>query len=473
VANKENPVMKKDLLTLAFLVLIACIVATVVFVIGERDRQDQGATPIPIVEILPTIPFTPSPQLDDTSTPAASLTSTPRFTATSTPCNPPAGWVLYTVQPGENLFRIAARYGMTAEELQQANCLSSADEILAGESLYVPWLITPSPTPCLPPSNWVLYTVQPGENLFQIARRYGMSAGQIQQANCLTSEQLVAGQGLHVPYLIPAPPVDDRVDTGPAGGAGGGEETAQRPQIIPGLREELYFEGGGGGDVPICDEPAPGTPLPAIVVSDRLLDMGTMCLYGFDLNDQVTVELYGPPDDHIVASEVVTIVMESEGRTEEVIFLWWPVGLPTGTWQAVARSTGGMMQSSFVIPTHEYMRISTAPAGEIDPFEMHFCDIYRSGDEVMIRGINFPANATFPVGVYQVTWTGDGTLESTGSLVHGRSVTTDGDGYFVTSVTVGPSDPPGDYYVIAMVDPNVNRYRITDAETGCYEVESE
>lgn len=256
-------------------------------------------------------------------------------------------------------------------------------------------------------------------------------------------------------------------------GANGGAGIAQRPQIIPGLGEELYFEGGGGGDAPICEEPSPGTPLPAIVVSDRLLDMGAMCLYGFDLGDQVTVELYGPPDDRFVASKAVTIGVEFAGRTEELIFLWWPVGLTAGTWQAVARSTGGVVQSSFLVPPHEYMRISTMPAGEIDPFEMHFCDTYQAGDEVVIHGANFPADTTFPVGVYQVTWLGDGTLDGTGSLVHGRSVTTDGDGYFVTSVTVGLSDLPGDYYVIAMLDPNVNRYRVVDAETGCYKVESE
>ncbi len=133
----------------------------------------------------------------------AQVTPEPTLTAIPTPCLPPASWVPYTVQPGENLFRIALRYGMTAQALQEANCLSSAGEIRSGQTLYVPYYVSPTPTRCVPRRDWVPYTVQPGETLSRIAARYGLSVEALRRGSCLESNLIYVGQILYVPYLIP------------------------------------------------------------------------------------------------------------------------------------------------------------------------------------------------------------------------------------------------------------------------------
>jgi LysM repeat protein len=115
--------------------------------------------------------------------------------------------VPWVVDPGENLFRIAMRYGMTAEELQAANCLPSADEIMVGQTIWVPYYVTPTPTPCYRDPDFVAaYTVQPGDTLFRLALLYGLTAEEMQVGNCLDRDWLIEGEVIYVPYLIPTLP---------------------------------------------------------------------------------------------------------------------------------------------------------------------------------------------------------------------------------------------------------------------------
>jgi LysM domain len=53
-------------------------------------------------------------------------------------CIVPNGWVAYTVQPGDTLAVIAAGFGLTADQLAQANCLQNPDLIYEGQILAVP-----------------------------------------------------------------------------------------------------------------------------------------------------------------------------------------------------------------------------------------------------------------------------------------------------------------------------------------------
>lgn len=111
---------------------------------------------IPGLEIyLPPIPPTSTPQ----------PTQTPSPTRTPAGCGIPAGWIPYTVQLGENLFRIGLRYNTTAAELQRANCLASSDRILAGMIIYVPNVPTstalPTYTPTAVPTSTALPTRTP------------------------------------------------------------------------------------------------------------------------------------------------------------------------------------------------------------------------------------------------------------------------------------------------------------------------
>lgn len=62
--------------------------------------------------------------------------------APSPDCPYPAGWIAYTLQPGDSLGSLADQTDTTVDQLLQSNCLVNADTIYAGEPLYLPSIPT-------------------------------------------------------------------------------------------------------------------------------------------------------------------------------------------------------------------------------------------------------------------------------------------------------------------------------------------
>lgn len=91
---------------------------------------------------------------------------------------------LYVTQPGDTLFGIALRHGTTVDALAAANGLSFPYTIYAGTQILI------SQTG---PSAKRTYLVQPGDNLFRIALRMGT-----------TPEALAAVNGIRSPYTVHA-----------------------------------------------------------------------------------------------------------------------------------------------------------------------------------------------------------------------------------------------------------------------------
>lgn len=107
----------------------------------------------------------------------------------------------YTVQRGDTLSIIAARFGTTVQTLVEANGLANADFIYVGQRLVIPGggtsTATSTPTSS---SNTVYYTVQRGDNVSSIAARHGVTAWVIVQANHLANPNFVyVGQRLMIP----------------------------------------------------------------------------------------------------------------------------------------------------------------------------------------------------------------------------------------------------------------------------------
>jgi LysM repeat protein len=128
--------------------------------------------------------------------------TTTALAAAPTTCTPPSGWIQITTGSGDTVYEIAQRYKTTAENLNAANCLTSA-ELPAGLALYVPPVPTVTVIPCGPPAGWVRnYVVQRGDTLFGIAISYNITYPQLQRGNCMgSSTTIYAGQRLWVPNV--------------------------------------------------------------------------------------------------------------------------------------------------------------------------------------------------------------------------------------------------------------------------------
>ncbi len=194
-----------------------------------------------------------------TETPSPTSNVPPIITAT--PNTPPAtggptGTTAYVVQPGDTLSTIARRFNTTIDALIQLNGIANPNRIFAGQRLNVPApntggpgtvptsppvvltsppvvvtsppvvvtsppivvtlppvIITSPPlvitatqrpnvvtaTP-IPPSRPTTYTVQPGDNLYRISLRFGVSMVALAQANNITNYNFVfTGQVLTIP----------------------------------------------------------------------------------------------------------------------------------------------------------------------------------------------------------------------------------------------------------------------------------
>lgn len=116
-------------------------------------------------------------------------------------CPPPAGWVPLVIQSGQTLEALAQAYHSSVQALMQANCLLS-QALVPGAVLYVPPAPTATRPPCGPPRGWIPYTVQPGDTLYSLAKYYGVTVAQLQQANCFgDSTLIVVGQVIYVPNM--------------------------------------------------------------------------------------------------------------------------------------------------------------------------------------------------------------------------------------------------------------------------------
>jgi len=121
------------------------------------------------------------------------------------------GPLTHVVQPGENLFRIGLRYGVTAQQIASANRLANVAQIYAGQRLVIPAAgVAAAPAYTLPTATGpttttttaaqTYHVVSSGETLYRIALRYGVNVQALATANHLSSASSVyVGQRLVIP----------------------------------------------------------------------------------------------------------------------------------------------------------------------------------------------------------------------------------------------------------------------------------
>lgn len=140
-------------------------------------------------------------------------TPTPTMVNTLAVCPPPENWQPYSIQIGDSLESLSSLYGISEEEIKQANCLE-IDSLIPGSFIYLPPLeptstaantpVVESTLQCGPPDSWVIYIIQSNDTLFQLSILFNVSVPQLQFANCMgNSTRLITGTRFYVPYYLP------------------------------------------------------------------------------------------------------------------------------------------------------------------------------------------------------------------------------------------------------------------------------
>jgi LysM repeat protein len=141
----------------AGILLIAGAAALIFWLLGDNSPF-KAAIPTPTVTFTPTMTYTSTP-LPATATPTITPTSLPTETATPTITPTPSGPFEYTVQQGDNLGDIATRFGTNIQTLLALN--PSIDPttliIYVGQKILVP-----PPNMLLPTGTAVSTLVPPG-----------------------------------------------------------------------------------------------------------------------------------------------------------------------------------------------------------------------------------------------------------------------------------------------------------------------
>lgn len=103
--------------------------------------------------------------------------------------NPETDTIQYVVRAGDSLWLIAQRYGTTVDAIKRLNGLTG-DMLSIGQVLKIPTSSNPS---------YIEYTVQSGDTLWLLSRRYNTTVDAIKKMSGITSDMLRIGQILRIP----------------------------------------------------------------------------------------------------------------------------------------------------------------------------------------------------------------------------------------------------------------------------------
>ena len=153
-----------------------------------------------------------TPTATTTFTATATSTSTATSTPTAAPTDTPTPVVTtYIVQGGDTLSVIAGRFGVTVQQIMDANNLTDV-MIQSGQELIIPVdADTPEATTeaaqspgaeAMPAQQSTTYVVKAGDSLSAIAQRFNVSQTAIMEANGITNpDSLQSGQELLIPGI--------------------------------------------------------------------------------------------------------------------------------------------------------------------------------------------------------------------------------------------------------------------------------
>jgi len=206
---------------------------------SQTPSPTQTVQPTQTPTQAPTVFATPTSEdeIVVSDTPSPSAISSATFTPTTIPTESPIsetfpGTIVHTVRQGDTISQIAALYGSSIVAIQQANQLPNANAIIGiGDALIVPValiVVTSTPTSAVaitstptsavaitstpttvsatatpannPQGEIIQYTVQAGDTLSGIARRFNTSVAAVAQLNGIVNpDRVLLGQTLQIP----------------------------------------------------------------------------------------------------------------------------------------------------------------------------------------------------------------------------------------------------------------------------------
>lgn len=125
------------------------------------------------------------------STASATRASTNTATVAAASDTKSSGEVTYRVRAGDSLWTIARQHGVTVADLRKWNGLDTSNRILPGQQLRISSA-----------EEVIVYRIQPGDTIWDIARKHGVTVDQILSWNSIDAGATIRpGEELRVPVI--------------------------------------------------------------------------------------------------------------------------------------------------------------------------------------------------------------------------------------------------------------------------------
>lgn len=164
---------------------------------------------------------------------------------------PLVSWRTYQTRRGERLDSISSKFGISVAQLREINNLPAKNRLNPNQPLLVPAQGSDSENQLTvveaPPAvgtearagKSLRYTVGKGDNVQNIAKRYGISAKQLMALNGLKNSRLRNGQILAVSEAVAEKPKASRAASKIASAKGRGHYTVKRGETLASIAKKL------------------------------------------------------------------------------------------------------------------------------------------------------------------------------------------------------------------------------------------
>lgn len=173
---------------------------------GEAVEQQADGSTTPIGSKAPPRPAAPIEVSRPTPAVPAPVTPTPvPTTPAPTPVTVNRSATTHTVETGQTYYSISRLYGLSVDELLLLNNLTASNVLEVGQKLVLKSTVGVPARPLKPAveagatgGKPVYHTVEKGDTMFSISKRYDVSISQIQEWNNLTDTGVQLGQRLKI-----------------------------------------------------------------------------------------------------------------------------------------------------------------------------------------------------------------------------------------------------------------------------------